>query len=123
MFNQLGWQEIGVILLLTLFVVGPERLPGLAADAGKQLRQVRVWLKGMSAELKTELGPEFSDVDLASLHPKTFVKKHLLDDVDDEDGTPFFSKANLTRTAEPAMVRGRLPLSDGETPPWDPDTT
>jgi sec-independent protein translocase protein TatB len=75
----LGWGEIGVLLLLALFVVGPERLPGLASDAGRTLRSLRRQVKGLSDDLKTELGPEFADVDLRSLHPRTFVQKHLLE--------------------------------------------
>ena len=112
MFNQLGWPELAVILLLALFVFGPERLPGLAQDAGRGLRQLRTYLKSMTDDLKTELGPEMGDLDLASLHPKTFVKKHLWDDEDD---------ALVEQLA--GRPRGSLPLSPGETPPWDPDTT
>jgi Sec-independent protein translocase protein TatA len=119
-FNQVGWGEIGVILLLVLFVVGPERLPGIAADAGKNLRKLRLWLKGMSSELKEELGPEFSDMDLASLHPKTFVKKHLLDDLDiTEEDKDFWRKP----WDDHPSVAQKVPLLAGEVPPWDPDTT
>lgn len=112
MFNQLGWPELAVILLLALFVFGPERLPGIAQEAGKGLRQIRAYLRGMTDDLKTELGPEMGDLDLASLHPKTFVKKHLWDDEDDE---------LIDQLA--GRPRGTLPLAPGETPPWDPDTT
>ena len=34
MFENLGWGEIAVLLVLALFVFGPERLPTLAAEAG-----------------------------------------------------------------------------------------
>ena len=125
MFSQVGWGEIGVILLLALFVVGPDRLPGLAADAGKGLRQLRIWLKGMTDDLKTELGPELGDVDLASLHPKTFVKKHLLDDWDKDDfdlGVDLRAEKDDWLSKEP-RARGTVPLGAGESPPWDPDTT
>ena len=112
MFNQLGWPELAVIMLLALFVFGPERLPGLAQDAGKGLRQIRNYLRGLTDDLKTELGPEMGDLDLASLHPKAFVKKHLWDEEDD---------ALVEQLA--GRPRGSLPLGPGETPPWDPDTT
>lgn len=112
MFNQLGWGELTVILLLGLFVFGPDRLPGLAADAGKALRQLRGYLRGVTDDLKTELGPEVGDLDLASLHPKAFVKKHLWDEQDDELVDQLAGRP-----------RGTLPLTAGETPPWDPDTT
>lgn len=112
MFNQLGWPELSVILLLGLFVFGPERLPGIAQEAGKGLRQIRDYLRGITDDLKSELGPEVGDLDLASLHPRAFVKKHLWDDEDD---------ALVEQLA--GRPRGSLPLGPGEMPPWDPDTT
>ena len=107
MFGGLGWPEAGVLLMLGLFVFGPDRLPGIAADAGKNLRKLRVYLKGMTADLKSELGPEVGDLDLRSLHPKEFVRRHLLED-------------------EPVAATGparRPVLQPGEPAPWDPDTT
>ncbi len=118
MFNQLGWPELTVLLLLALFVFGPERLPGLAKDAGKALRQARTYLRGVTDDLKTELGPEMGDLDLASLHPKTFVKKHLWSDDDEDDEREDDYVDQLA-----GRPRGDYPLGEGETPPWDPDTT
>jgi sec-independent protein translocase protein TatB len=116
-FDSIGWAEIGVLLVLALFVFGPERLPGLAADAGRQLRSLRRAVRGMTDDLKTELGPEFQDVDLRSLHPKTFVQKHLLSD--DEPDDP--STLDLLRGG--AASRSGPPLRPGEPAPWDPDAT
>ena len=112
MFENLGWGEIVVLLVLALFVFGPERLPTLAAEAGRGLRKVRTYVKGMTDDLKTELGPELGDVDLASLNPRTFVAKHLLSDDDDEP----------VRPGAPQQ-RASAPLATGEPAPWDPDTT
>jgi sec-independent protein translocase protein TatB len=107
-FNSVGWGEISVLIVLGLFVFGPERLPGMAAEAGKALRRLRLYAKGLTADLKAELGPEVGDLDLASLNPRTFVRKHLLEDDDDEP--------------VPARV-GYRPLPPSEPAPWDPDTT
>jgi sec-independent protein translocase protein TatB len=104
-FDHLGWGEISVLLVLGLFVFGPERLPGMAAEAGRALRRVRTYAKGLSDDLKTELGPEIGDLDLRSLHPRTFVRHHLFED-----------------DVEPAGPRHR-PLLPSEPAPWDPDTT
>ncbi len=111
MFENLGWGEIVVLLVLALFVFGPERLPSLAAEAGRGLRKVRTYVKGMTDDLRTELGPELGDVDLASLNPRTFVAKHLLSD-DDEPVRP---------TAP--QQRASAPLAAGEPAPRDPDAT
>ena len=109
MFESLGWGEVLVLMVLALFVFGPERLPGMAAEAGKGLRRLRLYVKGMTDDLKSELGPELGDVDLASLHPRTFVQKHLFSDDD----------------LDPAVGRSRAgaPLAADEPAPWDPDTT
>jgi len=109
-FSSLGWGEVAVLLVLGLFVFGPERLPTMAAEAGKGLRQLRLYVKGMTADLKTELGPELGDVDLASLNPRTFVQKHLFSDDEPEQ-------------APQPVPRAGTPLVTGEPAPWDPDTT
>lgn len=110
MFESLGWGEIAVLLVLGLFVFGPDRLPGMAAEAGRSLRRLRLYVKGMTDELKSELGPELGDVDLASLHPRTFVQKHLFSDDDDE-------------VPERPRARAATRLGADEPAPWDPDTT
>ena len=114
MFENLGWGEIAVLLVLALFVFGPERLPTLAQEAGRGLRKVRVYVKSLTADLQTELGPELGDVDLASLNPRTFVAKHLLSDDEDDE----LDRRPTSRRRTPTA-----PLSPGEPAPWDPDTT
>lgn len=104
MFGGLGWPETAVLLLLGLFLFGPERLPGLAADAGKALRKLRLWIKDMSADLREELGPEVADLDLRSLDPREIVRKHLFED-------------------DPYEEPRRATLAPGEPVPWDPETT
>ncbi len=110
MFDSLGWAELVVLLVLALFVFGPERLPGMAADAGRALRKARRYAKSVTADLTNELGPELGNVDLASLNPRTFVEKHLLSD--DEDDAP-----------KDVRSRAGAPLRAGEPAPWDPDAT
>jgi sec-independent protein translocase protein TatB len=105
-FDHLGWGEISVLLVLGLFVFGPERLPGMAAEAGRAMRRFRTYAKGLTDDLKTELGPEIGDLDLRSLHPKTFVQKHLFEDDPDQ----------------PVRATYR-PLAPTEPAPWDPDAT
>lgn len=94
-----------MLLLLGLFLFGPERLPGMAADAGRALRKLRVFLKEMGEDLRAELGPEVADLDLRALHPREFVRRNLFED-------------------EPvAPAPRRTALAPGEPVPWDPDTT
>ena len=70
-----------VLAVLGLIIFGPERLPGLAAQAGRMLREVRRQIDGAKSELRENLGPEFSQFDLTDLNPKRFVRKHLVDEL------------------------------------------
>ncbi|CAO5250449.1 Sec-independent protein translocase protein TatB [Frankia sp. AgKG'84/4] len=127
MFNGVGWGEVVVLLLIGLFVFGPDRLPRAARDAGRMLRQLRQTANGMRNDLRSELGPEFDDLDLRDLHPKTFVRKHLFDDEpippyltkrtsldalllgDDAPATPSLTKSSLRKDptpSRPAAVDG-----------------
>lgn len=110
MFNNLGWGEIAFLIVLALFVFGPERLPKAAADAGRMLRQVRAMAQSATADMKAELGPEMADLDLTDLSPRRFVEKHLLSDDGSDDG------GLESRSA------GRA-LRPGEIPPYDSDAT
>jgi sec-independent protein translocase protein TatB len=78
-FSGLGWGEVAVLLLIGLFVFGPDKLPKVARDAARLMRQLRQMANGIQSDLRSELGPEFADLDLRDLHPKTFVRKHLLE--------------------------------------------
>jgi sec-independent protein translocase protein TatB len=79
--ENLGGMELVVLVLIALFVFGPERLPKMIADASRMLRQVRQMARNATADLREELG---TDLDLDDLNPKTFVRKHLLSDEDQE---------------------------------------
>src|ERR1700753_1986287 len=79
MFN-IGPFELLVVAFVGLVVLGPDRLPGLARDAARMLRTLRELSTGARLQLRDQLGPEFSDVDLRSLNPKTARTTFLLGD-------------------------------------------
>ncbi len=68
MFGLSAW-HLAILVVVGLFVFGPERLPTMIRDLGKALRQVRQTATSMQEDLKAELGPEVGDLDLRSLHP------------------------------------------------------
>jgi sec-independent protein translocase protein TatB len=97
------------LLVVALLIFGPDKLPAVAKDAAQMLRTVRGLAKDARSQLKTELGPEFSDFDLDSLNPRSFVRKNLFDDDEDE-------QAPAGRPQRPASK------INGEQTPYDPDT-
>jgi sec-independent protein translocase protein TatB len=84
-FDQVGWGEIALLVIVALFVFGPEKLPQVAQEAGRMIRGLRKMARDFSDDVKKELGPEFQDLDLEDLNPRTFVRKRLLSEFDDDD--------------------------------------
>jgi sec-independent protein translocase protein TatB len=80
-FDLSIWKLL-VLGMIGLAVFGPDRLPQLARDAGRTLRQLRKMAQAARTELRSELGDTVGDFDFADLNPRAFVRKHLLDDLD-----------------------------------------
>jgi sec-independent protein translocase protein TatB len=79
MFN-IGPLELVVLAFIGIVVLGPDRLPGLAKDAARLIRTLREVAVGARTQLRDDLGPEFADLDLRSLHPRTLLRQTLLED-------------------------------------------
>ncbi|CAK0777988.1 Sec-independent protein translocase protein TatB [Gammaproteobacteria bacterium] len=52
---EIGFWELVVVGIVTLLVVGPEELPGLARTAGAWIGKARYFLSGIKAEIEQEL--------------------------------------------------------------------
>lgn len=74
MFGNIGLPELFVIALFGLVIFGPDRLPKAASDAAQLIKRLRAMSHGAMSDFRTELGPEFSDIDLRSLHPRRIVE-------------------------------------------------
>jgi sec-independent protein translocase protein TatB len=78
-FENLNWWEIGALLMLALLIFG-ERLPKVIGDGLKMLRGLRAMAQNATSDLSRELG---TDIQLEDLHPKAFIRKHLLSEEDE----------------------------------------
>lgn len=81
MFN-IGPLELMVLAIVGLVILGPDRLPDLARDAARMIRSLRDLATGARQQLRDELGPEFADVDLRNLNPRTALQRAVLGDED-----------------------------------------
>lgn len=70
MLGNLGPLEVLVIAAAGLMLFGPDRLPRAVAEAIRVVRQVRHAARGALHDVRSELGPELADLDVASLHPR-----------------------------------------------------
>jgi sec-independent protein translocase protein TatB len=130
-----------VLAVIALIVFGPNELPKVASQAGRVLRDLRRIAEGAKADLREGLGPEFQDFDFQDLNPKTFVRKHLFDEdeqqalFDQFKATTDISTGPVTAAAGgPVNGNGngvsngngngaRAVIRDGEEPPFDFEAT
>ena len=76
---DLGAPEIFWLVVLAVLMFGPERIPAFARKAARVYKYLMNIATGAKDQLANELGPEFADLSLADLNPRTFISKHLLD--------------------------------------------
>ena len=105
-----GLPEMAVIALIAVMVFGPEKLPVMAKQAGQFLKKLKTFANAARDELRTELGPEYADLELRDLDPRAIVRRHIVEAMEDAgDETP--------------RRVGLRPLVAGEVPPYDVEAT
>lgn len=108
----IGFMELGVIGVVAMIVFGPDRLPEVARQAARMLNQARKMAHSARDELRSELGPEYADLELRDLDPRQIVRKHIIEAMEDVDAEQ-----------EDALAEGTRPLLEGEMPPFDLEAT
>lgn len=78
--DNIGAPELIVVILVGLFIFGPDKLPKAISDGVRMIRQLREMARNATGDLSRELG---TDIQLEDLNPKTFLRKHVLSE-DDE---------------------------------------
>jgi sec-independent protein translocase protein TatB len=106
----IGLPELVVIAVVAVVVFGPDRLPDLARQAGRFVRQMRHLAQSAQSQLRDELGPEYADLKLTDLDPRQAIRKHILEAMEDDEPA-----------AKPLPAGDVLPR--GERPPFDSDAT
>jgi len=106
---DVGLAELALIALVAVIVFGPDKVPDMARQAGRFLRQVKRFADSTRDDLRNELGSDFADLELTDLDPRKAIRKHLLEAMDEDDVEP--------------VRPGLRALEPGEVPPYDADAT
>ena len=116
---DLSLTKLLVLGVIAIVIFGPEQLPKIAAQAGRALRELRRLAEGATRDLREGLGPEFAEFEVTDLHPKNFVRKHLLEGFDGDDfaAPPDFPPDDGSALTAPGG------LAPGEKPPYDSEAT
>lgn len=139
MFN-IDAGELIFLLVLGVVMFGPEKLPNLARKAARVFVAIRDIANNAQTHLRQELGPEYSDLKLQDLNPKTFVAKHMREEIAalDEAKREIVTAGQAVKRAStmpseqvPSRAAGLVSEADAEEPlralpqgaPFDPEAT
>jgi sec-independent protein translocase protein TatB len=127
--------EVLILLVLAVIIFGPEKLPDLARKAARIFNYLRGIANDAQSRLRDELGPEFADLNLASLNPKALAAS-VLDPVKAEvegiSGTVTEVRDSLNQTAadlsatpsdDPASEPDGVVVQDLPAVPFDTEST
>lgn len=126
---DLSFYKLLALAVIALIVFGPNELPKVISQAGRWLRDLRRIAESAKSDLREGLGPEFQDFDLQDLNPKTFVRKHLMDDFEAAMSGPAAARPGQNmgqNTGQGGVATAATPqttLAPGETPPFDVEAT
>lgn len=104
-----GLTEMAVLAFVAVLVFGPDKIPDLARQAGAIIKRFRAIANSARDDLRNELGPEYADLELRDLDPRTIVRKHIMEAMEED---PVADRA----ATRPSLV-------DGELPPYDAEAT
>jgi sec-independent protein translocase protein TatB len=72
--------EFIVLLAVAAVVLGPERMPHYAQQLGRLIRELRRMAQGASQQVRTEMGPEFDDIDWRKFDPRQYDPRRIVRD-------------------------------------------
>ncbi len=75
---DLSFEKLLVIGLVALFLVGPDKLPAYAVKLAQWVRVARGMLDGAKERVRTEMGPDFDDVDWQRLDPRQYDPRRIV---------------------------------------------
>lgn len=78
MFFGLDAEKLFILVVIAAFVIGPQKLPGLAQQAARFVVRAREWADEAKSKAKEELGDDFDDLELRSLDPRQYDPRRII---------------------------------------------
>ena len=130
----LTFDKLIIIAVIAVFLIGPDRLPGYAAQLARLVRSLRAMADGAKDRMREEMGPEFDEVDWKKLDPRQYdprriIREALLDDPAPAAGAVAATAAATatappaTRYVESAYEKRQRRLGKGRPAPYDMEAT
>jgi sec-independent protein translocase protein TatB len=99
-FFGLTFEKLLIIGVIAVFLLGPERLPGYAAQFARLIRSLRDMAQGAKDRMRDEMGPEFDEVDWKKLDPRQYDPRRIIREalLDDSPPAPVIAPPSFDKT-------------------------
>jgi len=122
----LTFDKLLIIAVIAVFLIGPDRLPGYAAQLGRLARSLRDMANGAKDRMREEMGPEFDEVDWTTLDPRKYDPRRIIREalLEDQPTTATTGTATApTRYVESAYDQRQRKLGKPRPAPFDGEAT
>ena len=120
----LTFDKLLIIAVIAVFLIGPERLPGYAAQLARLARSLRSLADGAKERMREEMGPEFDEVDWKKLDPRQYDPRRIIREALLEDPAAGAAAAGAIKpVTQSAYAQRKMPLTAGAVPPFDTEST
>ena len=126
----LTFEKLLLIGLIAVLLIGPDRLPGYAAQFARFIRMLRDMANGAKDRMRDEMGPDFDDVDWKKLDPRQYDPRRIIREALLEDEAPPVRPGagggapTVTAPArESAYAQRQRLLREGRPAPFDAEAT
>jgi len=113
----LSSEKFLILLVLAVFILGPERLPQYARNLAQFIKKLRSMANDAQEQMKNELGEGFEDLDWKKLDPRQYDPRRIIREALLEDETIKHSELNQV------SVKTQPKLEANEIPPHDIEST
>jgi sec-independent protein translocase protein TatB len=125
----LTFDKLLIIALIAVFLIGPDRLPGYAAQLARLAKSLRAMANGAKERMRDEMGPEFDEVDWTKLDPRKYDPRRIIREaLQEDDATAAAAAATATATppkryVESAYDQRQRKLGKPRPAPFDVEAT
>ena len=131
--SGLTFDKLLIVGVLAVFLLGPDRLPVYASKLAQLVKSVKNMANGAKERMRSEMGPEFDDVEWQKLDPRQYDPRRIIRDAlldpPSQTTTSMAPAAMATAGAVSAGLPSRgssspgVPLAAGEVAPYDSEAT
>jgi sec-independent protein translocase protein TatB len=120
----LTFDKLIIIAVIAVFLIGPDRLPGYAAQLARLVRSLRNMADGAKDRMREEMGPEFDEVDWKKLDPRQYDPRRIIREALIDEPEPVAPKpVSRQPYIESAYEQRQRKLGKGRAAPFDLEAT